>query len=193
VSLLAGGSALVVGEARTGMMVLMEELVRRLADAGPPLSLVVMMPPGAAWGRHAGAAFTYAQALAEDGFSEGTKGGVQTVFLRGPEAAGPAESLPGPEPADAIIHPSLAQAQAQTWPPVEPAGSTSRALESSAVEDGHRTLAAGARQALARLAGDPDTRPSRGEPAQARHILPTAKDAQGTARSPPEQQRRPLD
>jgi hypothetical protein len=102
--LLAGGSALIVGEERTGMMVLMGALVRRLADAGPPLSLVVMMPSGATWGRHAGAAFTYVQALAEDSFSEGTKGGVQTVFLLGPEAAGTADSLSGPELADAIIH-----------------------------------------------------------------------------------------
>jgi RNA polymerase sigma factor (sigma-70 family) len=154
--LLAGGRALIVGEARTGTMVLMEELVRRLADAGPALSLVVMMPPAATWGRHAGAEFTYARALAEDGFSEGSKGGVQTFFLRGPDAVWTAESLPGPEQADAVIRLSPAQAQAQIWPAIEPASSTSRAFESEAVDEGHRKLATRARQALARLTGDPD-------------------------------------
>jgi RNA polymerase sigma factor (sigma-70 family) len=148
-----GGALVLAGEARTGLMVLMEELARRLGEGDRALTMLVMMPPAMTWGREVGEDFSYARALKDDGYSEGTAGRVQTYFLRGPDGPWVPERLPGPDLVDAVVHLSREQGEKRIWPAVEPLTSTSRLFDENAVGDDHAQIARRVRDALRILRG----------------------------------------
>jgi F-type H+-transporting ATPase subunit beta len=124
-----GGVVVLTGEPGTGLMVLMEELTRRLDAIGKPCALVVMMPPALSWGKATGEHFSYAEALRKDGFSEGSLGPVETYFLRAPAAAWGADTLSQLDGADVVISLTHAQAKLGIWPAIDPATARSRLIE----------------------------------------------------------------
>ena len=135
-------------------MVLMEELVHRLAEGPAAVTLLVMMPPAVTWGQTLAEGFTYAGALAADGFSEGSRGNVRSFFLRGPQKPWTAETLPTPDEVDTVIHLSRGKAQANIWPAIEP-GTSDSALLAQARSAEHQDLANAVRRLLASGSGDP--------------------------------------
>ena len=164
--LVAGGSIVLVGELGTGLMVVMEELVRRLSGGANPLSLFVLMPPfSPEWPGASRQPLSISGSLKQEGYSEGTVGAVQTFFLRGQTEPWTAERLEEFATADVVIHLSREVAQAKIYPALDLRTSRSRLLESGAVGEAHGTVAAQVRQALSaalwntrepsELAGDP--------------------------------------
>ena len=153
--LTAGGTAAIAGEAGAGATVVMEELVRRLSGGSERVSLFAVLQT---W-EGAPPDYSYAETLKKDGFSEGTKGAVQTFFLRGDDGPWTESRLAGLAPADAVIHLSRAMAAAKIYPCIDPRTSHSRLLDSNAISPRHRAVALGVREALSALwAGRADER-----------------------------------
>jgi RNA polymerase sigma factor (sigma-70 family) len=141
--LMAGGSIALVGESGTGLMVVMEELVRRLSGGPDPLFLFVLMPPATPeWQSSPGQPFSISGVLKQSGYSEGTIGAVQTFFLRGQEEPWTAEGLKQVAAADVVIHLTRQVAEAGIYPAVELRSSRSRLLETGAVAESHKMMAA---------------------------------------------------
>jgi RNA polymerase sigma factor (sigma-70 family) len=152
-----GGSVVIAGERGAGTTVVMEELVRRLADGVDPVTMfVTIQPPSPEWPPGMAPDFSFAGALAEEGYSEGTRGAVQSFFLRSEDGPWTAERLAHLAAADVVIHLSRAQARAKIYPCVDPLTSRSRWLAIKAVGGEHAAIAARVRDALAKLraAGD---------------------------------------
>jgi RNA polymerase sigma factor (sigma-70 family) len=148
----SGGSVAMASEHGSGAVVVMEELARRLSNAGDKIFLFVLMPPPSSeWPHELEEGFSWTRALKKDGYSEGTVGAVQTFFLRGQESPWTIEDLTALESVDTVIHLSRAQGRIGIWPAIDPLTSLSRALESEAVSDEHRAIATRVREALAAL------------------------------------------
>ena len=96
--------------------------------------------------------------LAKEGYSEGTRGAVQTFFLHGEDKPWTEERLGLLGAADAVIHLARAQGRAKIYPCVEPLTSRSRRLDPAAVGAEHVAIAKRVRAAIAtlRAAGDTD-------------------------------------
>jgi RNA polymerase sigma-70 factor, ECF subfamily len=155
--LVAGGTLAIAGDAGAGLTVFMEELVRRLSGGRDQLTMFIMMPgPSPEWPGPLKPGFSHAEELKKDGYSEGTKGAVQTFFLR-PEA-GPwtADRLAALAPFDVVFHLSRVRAGAKVYPTVDVLTSRSRLLATKAVGDAHVSTAERVRQALASLWGSRD-------------------------------------
>jgi RNA polymerase sigma factor (sigma-70 family) len=160
--LVAGGTVVIAGDLGAGMLVVMEELVRRLGGGSDSLSIFVMMPPPSPDWPYS--LEPVARALRKDGFSEGTVGAVQTFFLRTEDGPWTAERITALAPADVIIRPSRERLQAKVYPTIDALVSRSRWLEARATGDEHATIAGRARQALALLwetRGEPNSRNDR--------------------------------
>jgi RNA polymerase sigma factor (sigma-70 family) len=156
--LTAGGTAAIAGEAGAGSTVVVEELVRRLSGGSDRVSLFAVLQT---W-KEAPADYSYAKALKQDGFSEGTKGAVQTFFLRGDDGPWTEGRLAGLAPASTVIHLSREMAAAKIYPCLDPRTSYSHLLESPAVDARHREIARRAREVLSSLwAGSDDERARR--------------------------------
>jgi RNA polymerase sigma factor (sigma-70 family) len=148
--LAGGGTVALAGEYGAGLTVVMEELVRRLSGGGHPVSLFVLMPPfSAEWPGSIGLPFSISATLKEEGYSEGTVGAVQTFFLRGQEEPWTGERLEDFAAADVVIHLARNVARAKIYPAVDLRNSRSRLLETAAVGEEHRSVAAQVRRVLA--------------------------------------------
>jgi F0F1-type ATP synthase beta subunit len=127
----------------------MEELVRRLSGGADPLFLFVLMPPVTSeWRGSAGQPFSISGTLKRDGYSEGTVGAVQTFFLRGQEEPWVADGLKQVAAADVVIHLTRQVAGAGIYPAVDLRSSRSRLLETEAVSEAHKAVAAQVRRTL---------------------------------------------
>lgn len=144
-----GGVVVLTGEPGTGLMVLMEELTRRLDAIGKPCALVVMMPPALRWGTSTNEDFSYAEALRKDGFTEGSLGPVETYFLRAPAATWDADGRATLAAADVLISLTQAQAQRGIWPAIDPLIGRSRLIEQRKLPADRLALAARVRTELA--------------------------------------------
>jgi RNA polymerase sigma factor (sigma-70 family) len=146
--LVAGGTVAIAGEVGAGTTVVMEELVRRLSGGADQVSVFVVAPT---WDGARAPGYSYAEELRKDGFSEGTRGAVQSFFLRADEGPWTADRLAALAPADTVIHLAREVAKAKIYPCVDPRTSRSRLLESDALDARHREIAARVRAALALL------------------------------------------
>jgi RNA polymerase sigma factor (sigma-70 family) len=145
--LTSGGSVAIAGEAGAGATVVMEELVRRLSGGSDRVSLFAVLQT---W-EEAPPNYSYAEALKQEGYSEGTKGAVQTFFLRGGDGPWTEDRLASLSPVDSVIHLSRAVAKAKIYPCLDPRTSRSRLHDSPAVDARHRAIAARVREALTSL------------------------------------------
>ena len=158
--LAAGGTVALAGEYGAGLTVVMEELVRRLSGGADPVSMFVLMPPfSPEWPGSIGLPFSVSGSLKKDGYSEGTVGALQTFFLRGQEEPWTAERLENFAAADVVIHLARDAAKAKIYPAVDLRNSCSRLLETAAVGDEHRAVAAQVRRVLAAALWNADDRP----------------------------------
>jgi RNA polymerase sigma factor (sigma-70 family) len=152
-----GGVIVLVAERGTGLMVLMEELARRIVAAGKPCSLVLMVPPAMHWGETGPTEFSFAEALRAHGFSEGSLGLVESYFLRAPAENWSADQLAQLAPADVVISLTLAQAKRGNWPAIDPATARSRLIDQHRLPAERILLAARVRSALAEGEGAQST------------------------------------
>jgi RNA polymerase sigma factor (sigma-70 family) len=145
--LVAGGSVAIAGELRTGIVVVMEELVRRLSGGSDHVTLFTLMPqwPDSPPG------WSIAEELKKEGYSEGTVGAVQTFFFRTEDGPWTQDRLAALASVDAVIHLSRERILAKIYPAVDVLTSRSRLLETKAVSDYHAAIAERARRALAAL------------------------------------------
>ncbi|HJQ56383.1 MAG TPA: sigma-70 family RNA polymerase sigma factor [Vineibacter sp.] len=148
----AGGTVAIAGELGAGITVVMEELVRRLSGGNERVTLFNFVPH---W-LDAPAGHSMAEALKQEGYSEGTVGAVQSFFLRAEDGPWSAERLAALSSVDTVIHLSRAQATAGIYPTVDPLTSRSCLLESGAAGHQHVAIAQRVREAIAALrqAGD---------------------------------------
>jgi RNA polymerase sigma factor (sigma-70 family) len=169
--LVAGGTAVIAGERGAGITVVMEEFVRRLANGDDAVSLFVPMPPPSPeWPASMDPRYSMAAALKEEGFSEGTRGAIQTFFLPGEDGPWSEERIATLAAADVVIHLSRAQARARIYPCVEPLTSRSRWFDAKAVGADHVAIATRVRAALAALREAGDGGAGRIELARARKL-----------------------
>jgi RNA polymerase sigma factor (sigma-70 family) len=156
--LVAGGTLAIATDIGAGVMVMMEELVRRLSGGCDPLSIFVMMPPQSAERPDAlepEPGFSHAEQLRKEGYSEGTAGAVQTFFLRAEEGPWTTQRLAALAPADVVIRMSRERGQAKVYPTVDVLASRSRLLEMKVADADHVAIAERAREALASLWATP--------------------------------------
>ena len=149
--LVAGGTLAIAGDAGAGLTVLMEELVRRLSGGRDRLTMFIMMPgPTPEWPGPLKPGFSHAEELKKDGYSEGTKGAVQTSSCGPRRAPWTADRLAALAPFDVVFHLSRARA-GRIRPAVDVLTARSRLLETKAIGEAHATTAERVRQALAAL------------------------------------------
>ena len=132
--LVAGGTVAIAGDLGAGLMVVMEELVRRLSRGNSPLSIFIC---------------------------EGTVGAVQTFFFRAEDGPWTTQRLAALASVDVVIRLSRERARANVYPPVDVLASRSRLLETKAVNGEHLTSSERVRQALALLWTQPGEGKSR--------------------------------
>jgi F-type H+-transporting ATPase subunit beta len=153
--LVRGGTVVIAGELRAGTAVVIEELVRRLSGGADGVSLFALAP----W-----TLVSIAEALKEDGYSEGTVGPIQTFYFRSEEGPWTPERLAGLAGVDVVIRLSVALASRGIYPTVDPLTSWSRLLESESLDRGHRELVARIRAALRALLAPEADQPVREGP-----------------------------
>jgi RNA polymerase sigma factor (sigma-70 family) len=148
--LVAGGSVVIAGEARVGVIVVVEELVRRLCGGTERVSLFPLVPLSPQLPPDGALA---AEVKRESG-NEGTAGSVQTFFFGAEDAPWTGKRLEAFAAADVMIHLSRERIAAKVYPAVDVLTSRSRLLESKTVSDEHVTTAERVRHALAALWAD---------------------------------------
>ena len=141
--LVAGGTVALAGEWGTGVVVNVEELVRRLADGGAPVSLFALI-------QNDGKS-SFEETWKKEGYSDGTRGAVQTFYLRADDGAWTPERLARLDAADSVIRFSFALKEPRIYPLVDPLTSRSRLLENGDVSPEHLAIAAEIRAALTAL------------------------------------------
>jgi len=159
--LVRGGTVAIAGEPRAGTTVVIEELVRRLSGGADGISLFALAP----W-----TLVSIADALKEDGYSEGTVGPIQTFYFRSEEGPWTPERLASLAGVDVVIRLSVALAARGIYPTVDPLASRSRLLESECLDREHRELAARIRAALRALLA-----PEADQPAPEARVLERAE------------------
>jgi len=154
--LVAGGTVALAGEYGAGTTVVMEELVRRLSSGTDRVSLFALLQQ---WDGAREPGFSHAEALKQDGFSEGTVGAVQTFFFRTAEGPWNSDRLDELASVDSVIRLSREMAVRKIYPCVDVSTSRSRLLDTGAVDAAHGPIATRAREALDKLwsgaCGDP--------------------------------------
>jgi RNA polymerase sigma factor (sigma-70 family) len=153
--LMSGGTMAVAGEYRSGTVVVVEELVRRLGGGAERLSIFSMIPLPIV--------MPYSELWKKEGFSEGTVGPIQTFYLPGEEGVWTRERLASLAGVDVVIRLSQALAGQGIYPCVDALTSRSRLHETGMLSPEHLDVAARARQALALLAASPDAPPAAGD------------------------------
>ncbi len=156
--LVAGGTLAIATDIGAGVMVMMEELVRRLSGGCDPLSIFVMMPPQSPewpYALETEPGFSHAEQLRKEGYSEGTVGAVQTFFLRAEAGPWTTQRLAALAPADVVIRMSRERGQAKVYPTIDVLASRSRLLEMKVADAEHVAIAERVREALASLWATP--------------------------------------
>ena len=156
--LVAGGTLTIATDIGAGVMVMMEELVRRLSGGCDPLSIFVMMPPPSPERPdvlETEPGFSHAEQLRKEGYSEGTVGAVQTFFLRAEAGPWTTQRLAALAPADVVIRMSRERGQAKVYPTVDVLASRSRLLEMKVADAEHVAITERVREALASLWATP--------------------------------------
>jgi F0F1-type ATP synthase beta subunit len=148
--LVAGGSVVIAGEARVGIVVVAEELVRRLCGVNERVSLFPLVPLSSSLPPDR----SFAADLKQESGNEGTVGLVETFFLRAEDAPWTPERLEALAASDVVIHLSRECIAAKVYPAVNVLTSRSRLLESKAVGEEHVATAERVRHALAALWAD---------------------------------------
>ena len=144
--LVAGGTVAIAGEYRSGTMVLVEELVRRLSGGAERLSMFAFVTPPTS---------SMQKMWEQEGYSEGTVGAVQTFYLLREEGPWTVESFAALTGVDVVIRLSREQAERRVWPPVDPLTSRSRLFDDPTAPAEHAELASRVRGALALLETTP--------------------------------------
>jgi RNA polymerase sigma factor (sigma-70 family) len=146
----AGGSVAIAGEYGTGNPVVMEEIVRRISKSPHPVTLFVLIPPPSEiWPPSLDENYSFAEALRNDGYSEGTVGAVQTFFLNGVEGPWTAETLAALAPVDTVIHLAREMILRKNYPGVDVRTARSRLLDENRLNADHLDIARRAREAIA--------------------------------------------
>jgi RNA polymerase sigma factor (sigma-70 family) len=147
----AGGSVALAGEAGAGTTVVMEEIVRRIAGGGHPVTLLVLRPPPSElWPSSLDPGYSLADELRKEGYSEGTVGSVQTFFVGGKKGAWTAEELQSFARVDTLIHLSRQMILRKTYPGVDVMTTRACALDDALIgpediataRDAHAAIAA---------------------------------------------------
>jgi len=145
-----GATVGIAGDISAGIIVVAEEMVRRLSGGMERTSLFVFVPPPSPANP-----IYHGRTLAEEwnkaGCSEGTVGAVQTFFLRSDGEPWSEDRLSALTPLDTVIHLSRGRASANIYPPVDVLTSRSRLLEEKLVSANHAAIAEEVRRALATL------------------------------------------
>jgi RNA polymerase sigma factor (sigma-70 family) len=152
--LVSGGTVAVAGEYRAGTVVIVEELVRRLAGGLGRLSIFSMVPM---------LTMPISEAWEKEGYSEGTVGAVQTFYLPGENEPWTAERLDDLAGVDAVVRLSYELARLRIYPPADALTSRSRLLETDMLGPEHLDVAARGRRAVALYTNSPDAPPPGGD------------------------------
>ena len=148
----AGGSVAIAGEYGTGITVVLEEIVRRISKGNHPVNIFVPYPPPSEiWPPSLDKDYSIADALKQDGYSEGTVGCVQTFFVGGTEGLWTAEKLAALAPVDTLIHLSRAMILRKNYPGVDVLTTRSRLLDDGLVAAADADIARRAGAAIVAL------------------------------------------
>jgi len=146
--LVADGTVAIAGEMGSGIIVVTEEVVRRLSGGTERASLFVLAPPPSP---DYPPGVTFADELKKEGFSEGNVGAVQTFFLRSDTQPWTKLRLATLDSFDTVIHLSRERANAKVYPTVNVLTSRSRLVETKLVGDDHAAIAESVRRSLSAL------------------------------------------
>jgi RNA polymerase sigma factor (sigma-70 family) len=148
----AGGSVAIAGGYGVGLTVVMEELVRRLSGGPDPVSMFVFLPPPSPeWPPTLAEDYSWAEAIKEEGYSEGTVGSLQTFFFRSEDGPWTRERLAALAPIDSVAHLSRDRIKAKIYPGIDAQTSRSRAFHANAVSAEHARIAERVRETLTTL------------------------------------------
>jgi hypothetical protein len=146
----AGGGVAIAGECGTGITVVMEEIVRRISKGDDPVTMFVLIPPPSdIWPPSLDENYSFAEALKEEGYSEGTMGCVQTFLVGGVEGPWTAEKLAALAPVDTVIHLAREMILRKNYPGVDVRTARSRLLDENRADTDHLDIARRAREAIA--------------------------------------------
>ena len=146
----AGGSVAIAGEYGTGNTVVMEEIVRRISRSSHRITLFVLIPPPSEiWPPSLDENYNFAEALKNEGYSEGTVGAVQTFFLTGVEGPWTAETLAALAPVDTVVLLARAMILRKTYPGVDVLTTRSRLLDEHLIAAAEVDIARRTREAIA--------------------------------------------
>ncbi len=150
--LVAGGTAILAGELRTGSVVTLYELTDKLKDTSDGLKLFSLLP---LW-RGPPPGYPMAAQFKNEGVRDIPCGPVQLFFLRAESEPWTASRLSALDPFDVVIRFSSDLSGARVYPAVDVLTSRSRLFQTNVLSDEHVEIAQRARQALAALsAADP--------------------------------------
>jgi F-type H+/Na+-transporting ATPase subunit beta len=148
----AGGSVALAGENGAGTTVVMEEIVRRIAGSGHPVTLLILIPPPSDfWPPSLDPSYSIAEQLKNEGYSEGTIGSVQTFFVGGKAGAWTAGELQTFAPVDTLIHLSRRMILRKTYPGVDVMTTRARLLDDELLKREDIAIARGAHHAIGAL------------------------------------------
>src|SRR5262245_18304531 len=153
--LMSGGTVAVAGEYRAGTVVVVEELVRRLAGGTGRLSIFSVLPMPLT--------MPFSEMWEKEGYSEGTVGAVQTFYLPGENEPWTTEPRAGLAGVDTVIRHSQQLAHLNIYPTVDPLTSRSRLLETGMLGPEHLDVATRGRRAVALFTTSPEAPPPGGD------------------------------
>ena len=146
----AGGSVAIAGEYGAGNTVVMEEIVRRISKSSHPVTLFVLIPPPSEiWPPSLDKNYSFAEALKNEGYSEGTVGAVQTFFLTGVAGPWTADTLAGLAPVDTVVQLARKMILRKNYPGVDVLTTRSRLLDENLIDAAEVNIARRAREAIA--------------------------------------------
>jgi RNA polymerase sigma factor (sigma-70 family) len=147
--LVAGGTAILAGELRTGSVVTLYELTYKLKDTSDGLKLFSLLP---LW-RGPPPGYPMAAQFKNEGVRDTPRGAVQVFFLRAESEPWTANRLSLLDPFDVVIRFSGDLSGARVYPAVDVLTSRSRLFQTNVLSDEHVEIAQRVRQALAALSG----------------------------------------
>ena len=146
----AGGSVAIAGEYGAGNTVVMEEIVRRISKSSHPVTMFVLIPPPSeSWPPSLDKNYSFAEALKNEGYSEGTVGAVQTFFLTGVAGPWTAETLAALAPVDTVVQLARKMILRKNYPGVDVLTTRSRLLDEYLIGAAEVDIARRAREAIA--------------------------------------------
>ena len=141
------GIVAIAGELNAGLLVLTEELVRRLSGDPGGVSLFTFVPPGPG--------LSFQEVWAKEGHTGGTVGTIQTFYFAG-EQEWTADTLSTLKGVDVVIRLSRALGRLGIWPAIDALMSRSRLLDARVVGEEHAEIAKRVHDAFATLGANGD-------------------------------------